>query len=184
MPKLRKSVAEPAPRKPLRSRWLRWAAQAALLVAVLAVVSVWQTRSHLSSDGPAPDFTLRDLDGREVRLSELRGKRVLLHFWATWCGVCKLEPGALNAVHDRLGDDELVLALVSDGADEIPAVRQFVKQHEIRYPVLIADDAVLRAYRVNAFPTNYFIAPDGRISSSSIGLTTRFALWARMGCAR
>jgi peroxiredoxin len=169
--------------KQRRSRYLGWAAQAALLVAIVLVVSTWQTRRHLDDDTPAPQFALRSLDGSVVRLADLRGKRVLVHFWATWCGVCKLEPGALNAVQDHLGPDEVLLSVVAN-ADDTEEIRRFVKEHEIRYPVLLADDAVLRAYRVGAFPTNYFIAPDGTISASSVGLTTRFALWARMSCAR
>lgn len=169
--------------KPLRAGVLGWALQAALLVAVVWAVSAWQTRSHLGSRALAPDFALRDLDGKQVRLADLRGKRVLLHFWATWCGVCKLEPDALNAVHDRLGPDEVLLGVVAD-SDEPAEVRRFVEEHGVRYPVLLADDAVLAAYRVGAFPTNYFIAPDGTISASTVGLTTRFGMWARMAWAR
>jgi peroxiredoxin len=166
-----------------RARLAGWAAQAALLVAVFSLISLWQTRAHLGSDGPAPDFSLKDLEGRTVRLSELRGKRVLVHFWATWCGVCKLEPGALNAVQDRLGTNEVLLGVVAD-ADDVAEVHRFVREHGVRYPVLLADEQVVRAYRVSAFPTNYFVAPDGTISSSSVGLTTRFGLWARMAWAR
>lgn len=172
-----------AKRKASRSRTTGWVAQAALLVLVVIAVSTWQTRKHLSGGSPAPAFALRKLDGGEVRLADLHGKRVLVHFWATWCGVCKLEPGALNAVHDDLGPDEVLLSVVANSED-LEEIRRFVKEHEIRYPVLLADDAVLRAYRVGAFPTNYFIARDGTISASSVGLTTRFALSARMGCAR
>jgi peroxiredoxin len=168
---------------PPRSRYLGWAAQAALLVAVVLGVSAWQTRKHLSNGTPAPSFALRKLGGGEVRLADLRGKRVLVHFWATWCGVCKLEPGALNAVQDDLEPDEVLLSIVANSEDQEEILR-FVKEHDIRYPVLLADDSVVRAYRVGAFPTNYFIAPDGTISASSVGLTTRFALGARMGCAR
>jgi peroxiredoxin len=170
-------------KKPLRSRILGWVAQAALLAAIVFLVSLWQTRDHLGGRAHAPEFSLRKLDGGEVRLADLQGKRVLVHFWATWCGVCKLEPSALNAVHDRLGPNEVLLSVVADPEDE-GEVRSFVASHEIRYPVLLADAGVLRAYRVNAFPTNYFIAPDGTISGSTVGLTTRFGMLARMSWAR
>jgi peroxiredoxin len=169
--------------QPRRARALTWAAQAALLIVIVALVSAWQTRKHLDAKLAAPDFALRDLKGNTVRLSELRGKRVLVHFWATWCGVCKLEPGALNAVHDGLGPDEVLLSVVANPEDAAE-IESFVRKHDVRYPVLFADDAVVRAYRVGAFPTNYVVAPDGTISSSSVGLTTRFALWARMRYAK
>ena len=166
-----------------KKRWLGWAAQAALFVALVWAVSAWQTRKHLGSQAMAPDFTLRTLGGERVHLGDLRGKRVLVHFWATWCGVCKLEPSALNAVHDGLGPNEVLLSVVAD-SDDLPAVQRFVADKGVRYPVLLADDAVLQAYRVGAFPTNYFVAPDGRITASTVGLTTRFGLWARMALAR
>jgi peroxiredoxin len=170
-------------KKPRLARIFGWAGQAAVLVAIVVAVSLWQTRHHLGGRAPAPDFSLRKLDGGEVRLADLRGKRVLVHFWATWCGVCKLEPGALNAVHDRLGPDEVLLSVVADPENEVE-VRSFVASHEIRYPVLMGDPGVLRAYRVNAFPTNYFVRPDGTISGSTVGLTTRLGLFARMTWAK
>lgn len=164
-------------------RWRSWLLQGGALLAVVIVVSTWQTRRHLASAEPAPGFALRSLGGETVRLSELRGKRVLLHFWATWCGVCKLETGALNAVHDGLGPDEVLLSVVAD-AEDIEHVRRAVNEHGIRYPVLLADDSVLTAYRVSSFPTNYFLSADGTVSSTSVGLTTRVALWARLAWAR
>lgn len=170
-------------KKPLRTRVGGWALQAALLVAIVVAVSLWQTRNHLGKRTAAPDFTLRTLDGGQVHLAELRGKRVLVHFWATWCGVCKLEPAALNAVQDGLGPDEVLLSVVANPED-VAEVRNFAASHDIRYPILLADDSVVRAYRVNAFPTNYFISRDGTISSSAVGLTTRFGLWLRMSWAR
>jgi peroxiredoxin len=164
-------------------KWLKGVAQVALLIAIFVAISLWQTRRHLGGRAPAPEFALQKLDGGEVRLSELRGKRVLVHFWATWCGVCKLEPGALNAVHAGLGPDEVLLSVVANPEDEAE-VRAFVASHGIRYPVLFADGRVLRDYRVDAFPTNYFVRPDGTISSSTVGLTTRFGIQARMSWAR
>lgn len=168
-------------RRTLRSRVWSWSAQVAVLVVVVALVSAWQTRSHAA--GPAPDFALRDLDGATVRLSELRGKRVLLHFWATWCGVCAMEPGALNAVQARLDPDEALLAVAANGED-VAEVRRFAEEHGVRYRILLGDESVVRAYRVGAFPTNYFITRDGQVSSSSVGFSTRLSLWARMAWAR
>ena len=73
--------------------------------------------------------------------------------------------------------------MVADSED--PArIRSFVKEHDIRYPVLLGNDAVLAAYHVSAFPTNYVISPNGRVSDTTVGLSTGFGLSTRMGCAK
>lgn len=178
-------MTEPSDDQP--AHWLARARgvalQVAVVIAVLWAVGAWQTRHLLSSEaGAAPDFTLRDLDGGEVRLSALRGKAVLVHFWATWCGVCKLEHGALNAVHADLDDDQVLLSVVAD-ADDVEAVRSAAKDAGIAYPVLLADERTIADFRVGAFPTNYFIRPDGSISSTTVGMSTRLSLKARLALA-
>lgn len=158
--------------------------QALIALSVFLAVSHWQTRRLLpTGDAPAPDFALTDLDGRTVRLSDYAGKTVLLHFWATWCGVCRHEVGALNDLADSLGDDQVLLTVAADGAN-VAGVRRFVAERGARYPVLLGDEAIVDAYRVNVFPTNYFIAPSGRISASTVGMSTRWSLKTRMSCAR
>lgn len=165
-------------------RWLRLLVQLLLLVGVFLVVSRWQTRHHLPRKAsPAPDFTLTDLEGNPVRLSDFRGKTVLLHFWATWCGVCRHEVGALNALAKSLGDDEVLLSVVANGRDR-DAIARFVAERGVRYPVLLGNEAVLEAYRVTMFPTNYFLDREGRITSSTVGMSSRWSLKARMGCSR
>ena len=163
-------------------RLRRWALEGALVVAVWFGVNAW-TERDLVGGGPAPPFELRDLDGNVVSLQALRGKTVALHFWATWCGVCRQELGTLNATHDGLRRDEALYAVVADSEDP-QAVRRFVAEHGIRYPVLLGTEETLRAYRVSAFPTNYFIGADGSIRDATRGMTTRWALASRIGCSR
>lgn len=171
---------------PKYSDWprpLRWALEIAMVVAVYVAVSSWQGRHLLGSHAAAPDFQLRTLDGKTVRLSDFRGKRLLIHFWATWCGVCQREHGALNAVQASLGSDEAMVSVVAD-AEDPEAVRRYVAEAGIHYPVLLADENVVRAYRISAFPTNYFIGPDGTIRNTTVGMTTRWGFETRMGCSR
>lgn len=165
-------------------RFLRLGAQILLLVGVFVIAGRWQTRQHLPRKAsPAPDFTLTDLQGNRVRLSDFRGKTVLLHFWATWCGVCRHEVGALNAVAESLDENEVLLTVVADG-DERDAISHFVNERGVRYPVLLGNEAVLEAYRVTMFPTNYFLDREGRIATSTVGMSSRWSLQARMGCSR
>jgi peroxiredoxin len=154
--------------------------------AVLALyfgVTAYQGRHLVGTGGEAPAFSLTALDGSTVSLDSLRGKRVLLHFWATWCGVCRQEFGALNAVKSGLAGDEALVTVVADSEDP-EAIRRFAKEHDLRYPILLASENVVREYRVRAFPTNYFIDPSGRVTAHTVGMSTRFSLNARLALAR
>ena len=119
---------------------------------------------------PAPDFALSGLDGTHWRLSELRGKTVLLNFWATWCGPCRKELPHLEKLHQRFSGDGLVVLGVSDEkADES---RAFLEEHGITFPTLNDDAAeVFRRYRVTAIPTTLVIGPDGRLRERIEGYT-------------
>lgn len=153
-----------------------------LLVAWLAI-GAYQTRRHLpSGKALAPEFELVDLDGQRVSLAQFRGRRVLVHFFATWCGVCKLELPSLRSLHADLAADAVLLAVVED-SDDVAAVRRFAREHDLRYRILLGSDAIIAAYRVSAYPTNYYLRPDGSISSTSVGLSTKLGMSARLALA-
>lgn len=175
-------VPPPARATAWRSR-IRIAIEIALFVGAYLAITSYQERHLLQKNSDAPSFALASLDGRDVSLDSLRGKRVLLHFWATWCGVCRQEFGALNAVKRGLGSDEALVTIVAD-ADDADRIRDFVAKEHIEYPVLLGTDGVVRAFRVNAFPTNYFLDKAGRIAGHTIGMSTRVSLTARLALAR
>lgn len=156
---------------------------------ILAVFGLWfaigayQTRRHAGGNGsPAPDFTLTDLAGRRVALDDFRNRKVVLHFFATWCGVCKAELPSVRHVHASLDEDEVLLAIAAD-SDDPEALRRFAAEHELRYPILLATDDVLSAYGVDRYPTNYYLNGDGSVSSSSAGLSTLLGMKFRLFCA-
>ena len=159
-------------------RWVSLSLQALLLVSFLVAVAAYQTRKHLRA-GVAPDFQLRALSGERVSLSSFRHKKVLLHFFATWCGVCRAELPSVRGVARNLQPDEVLLAIVED-ADDLEAVRRYASDHDLTYPILLGTPEAIRGYRVNAFPTNYFINGDGTISSSTVGLSTRIGMTLRL----
>ena len=155
----------------LRRIWKRLvplAGQVALVVGLVVGVSAYQTRHHLGRE-PAPDFTLQDLAGSSVSLSQHRGKKVLIHFFATWCGVCRAELPSLRGLSQNLAPNETLLAIVED-SDDVEAVRRFAHEHELSYPILLGTRETLRAYRVSSFPTNYYVNGDGSIRASTVGL--------------
>jgi peroxiredoxin len=180
------TLTETGPGYPPPSPWrrrLRVVVELGLFVGVYFAMASFQERHLLANHTLAPSFTLTSLDGREVSLDSLRGKRVVLHFWATWCGVCRQEFGALGAVRRGLGPDEALVTIVAD-ADDPDRIRDFVAKEHIEYPVLLGNEGVVRAFRVSAFPTNYFLDKVGRITSRTVGMSTRFSLAARLALSR
>lgn len=123
---------------------------------------------------PAPDFTLETLDGKSLSLSSLRGKAVLVNFWATWCGPCKIETPWLVELQNRYGAEGLQIvgvAMDDSGKDEIA---RFAKDMGVNYPVLLGKEAVGEAYGgVPALPESFFIGRDGKIVDKIMGLEDR-----------
>lgn len=155
-----------------------------MFAALFFGISAYQSRKLVGHDGAlAPDFVLRDLSGRRVSLASYRHKKVVLHFFATWCGVCKAELPSVRAIDRGLGDDAALLAIAAD-SDDPDAVRRFAREHDLEYPILLASDEVLRAYHVERFPTNYYLNGDGSVSSSSVGLSTYVGMRLRLFAAR
>jgi thiol-disulfide isomerase/thioredoxin len=128
----------------------------------------------LSKSTPAPDFTLESLDGKRMKLSDLRGKAVLLNFWATWCGPCKIETPWLVELQGQYGGQGLQVvgvAMDDSGKDEIA---KFAKDMGVNYPILLGKEAVGDAYGgVPALPESFFIGRDGKIVDRIIGLKGR-----------
>jgi peroxiredoxin len=121
---------------------------------------------------PAPDFRLTSSSGAPVRLSDYRGKIVLLDFWATECGGCKLEiPWFIELAREYRDRGLAVVGVSMDilyedlrgAAEGWQRVRPFIAQHGVNYPVLMGDDAVGKAYRVDALPLTLLIDRTGKI---------------------
>src|SRR3954469_18285579 len=112
----------------------------------------------LGKTTPAPDFTLEKLDGGSMKLSDLRGKAVVLNFWATWCGPCKIETPWLVDLQNQYGPRGFqIIGISTEGDDLKPddkegwshdkaAIAKFVKQEHMQYPVLINGDSLATEY--------------------------------------
>ncbi len=124
----------------------------------------------------APDFELKSTDGKTVRLSDYRGKAVLLNFWATWCPPCKIEMPWFVDLQKQYGDQGLQVIGVSmdDDADKNAGkIADFAKQMNLNYVVLLGNDRVGDAYGgIEGLPTSFFIGRDGKIISYVPGLVS------------
>jgi peroxiredoxin len=150
----------------------------AFVVALMLYVGYHQARrqggaltSHLKQSSPAPDFALERLDGKTIHLSDFRGKAVLLNFWATWCGPCKIEMPWFVDFQKQYGAQGLqIVGVAMDDASK-EDISKFAKDMGVNYPILIGKEAVGDQYGgVPALPETFLIGRDGKIVDKIIGL--------------
>jgi peroxiredoxin len=153
---------------------LVWLGLAGLLLIAL---SAWRIHAGPSAPGrPANlDFTLKDANGRDVRLADFRGKPLIVNFWATWCGPCQLETPELVELAAEYKDQGL--AIVGVSIDDTPAqVQQFAATYKVTYPLLIGrdrDDVAAAFGLTDGIPMSVLIRADGTIASRLEGIDTK-----------
>jgi len=128
-----------------------------------------------SSPGLAPDFTLKTIDGQEITLSKLKGKVVLLDFWATWCGPCRESIPHLIQLYKAYRENGFELIGISLDKGDAAVVRNFAKSMDISYPIVMATEEVARDYRVTSIPTTFFIDKEGKIREKIPGFNSTIA---------
>ena len=122
----------------------------------------------------APDFALTSLDGSKVKLSDYRGKAVLLNFWATWCSPCRVEMPWFEDLQKQYGKDGLVVLGVAMDDSEPAKIAKFASEMGVNYPVLLGTDQVSDDYgNVQYLPTTFYIGRDGVIVDKMTGLLDR-----------
>lgn len=119
----------------------------------------------------APELTLETLDGKEISLSDFKGKHVMISFWATWCPGCRAEiPAKKQLYADLQGEVEILAVNLTESERSESDVEQFVKEQGIAFPVLLDPESeAARAFHVLAVPTSYLIDSSGVIQYKTIG---------------
>jgi len=121
---------------------------------------------------PAPRFVLPDLSGAKVDLQQLRGRPVVIDFWATWCAPCLHQIPVLNDFQEHHPKDVVVLGVAVDvGGRDV--VAPFAREHDIRYRVLLGDESLAQRYGAFGFPSLYVVGPDGGIAMRHVGLASQ-----------
>lgn len=121
----------------------------------------------------APDFTLPDSTGAPVKLSDFRGKVVLLNFWATWCAPCRTEIPWFTEFQRTHGAGFAVLGISLDD-DGWKSVKPYIEEKKLNYPVMLGNDEMIRRYAgVQALPATLIIDKSGRIAATHVGLCSR-----------
>jgi peroxiredoxin len=120
---------------------------------------------------PAPDFELNNLENEPVRLSDLRGKIVVINFWATWCEPCKVEMPFLEKLHSSSQKQLEILAVNFDEPSQ--QVQQFAEEYQLSFPILLDPGGnVQNLYRVRGYPTTFILDEEGIVRFHHIGLIT------------
>jgi len=165
----------------MKSRWIM-AVAAAGAVALLTVPLVWSARGGRTEPSPPPAastckaesaakfaFTVKDMNGAAVKLADYKGKVVLMNFWGTWCGPCRLEiPGFIELQQAYRDKGVVILGIAVEDTPE--AVRAYAAEAKINYPLVMNQDDVEEAYGpIFGLPMTYFIARDGSICKKHLG---------------
>ena len=122
----------------------------------------------------APDFELQTLDGKNMKLSDFRGKAVLLNFWATYCGPCKVEIPWFVELQKEYGPQGFQIVGVAMDDASTDEIAKFAKEMSMNYPVLLGKDSVGDSYGgVGVLPVSFFVERDGKLIAREFGLQSR-----------
>jgi len=163
-----------------KHKWAALLLEVVIIVVVLYGFSLYQNRGTLAADGAmAPNFTLQSIEGKTVQLSELKGKKVLVYFFAPWCSICHLSGDNLNDLRQARTDKELEILVVGLSWEQVEEIQQFADDLELTMPVLIGNEKQMQDYQIKGFPTYFVIDEEGRVTHRSVGYSTELGMRLR-----
>ena len=164
----------PKPKKPLGRRVRGWLFEIALLILLVYLLHLWQTRDTVK--GVAPPLSGITLSGASFDLQDLKGEPLVVHFWATWCPVCRLEAATIDALAE---DYPLISVAMQSGSEaEIGA---YLKENDLSFPVISDPNGRLATrWGVSGVPATFIIDSEGNIRFTTVGYTTGPGLRARI----
>lgn len=159
----------------------RWWKGSLIVLSLLLVAGACIDGGEADREGPnpgAPDFDLPLLDGGQIRMQEMRGKIVILDFWATWCAPCEVQMPVLDTLwRDKEGRaahrDDLMIVGISVDTDPVGKVADWIAERGFLYPIAIGDQDLAMRYGVIGFPTLLIIDPAGGIHTRHMGVWSR-----------
>ena len=161
-------------------KWATILFEASIIVLVLVLFSWFQNRGTLAADNTiAPDFSLQSLTGETIQLSKLKGKKVLIYFFAPWCSICHMSGGNLNALRKARSKDELEILVIGLSYEFEAEIQDFANELELTMPVLYGNEQQMTDYKIKGFPTYFVIDEEGRVTHRSVGYSTELGMRLR-----
>lgn len=161
-----------------KRRWLKVLVIDVVIFLVVYMAAQWWLGRGAPS-GLATDFVAVDTQGKRIVLADYRGKPLLLHFWASWCGICRFEHGSI----DNIAADHAVITVMTRSGSEDEA-RHYLHENDISARVILDEDGELAdSYRVRGVPASFIINANGEIADVEIGYSSELGLRARLWLA-
>ena len=144
-------------------------------LSLLSLLSLTHCAKQERPPSLAPDFSLKTLEGQEIVLSKLKGKVLLIDFWATWCGPCRESIPHLVYLHNTYQSKGFEVIGLSQDKGDAETVRRFVKSLQIPYPIAIAPEEISRSFGVSALPTAFLVDREGKVQHKVLGFNPAIA---------
>lgn len=139
------------------------------VLASSSVKNVKQTLTKVAGNPDAPDFNLEDQDGNFVKMSDLKGKVVIVNFWATWCPPCRKEMPSMQRAWEILKNEDIMMLAINVGEDS-DQIFAFTAEYPVEFPLIMdTDSSVVRQWKVRGLPTTFIVNPAGKIVYQAIG---------------
>jgi peroxiredoxin len=158
-----------------KNPWIKYSAEILIILVLFLSFKAYKQQDVVK--GNAPDIQEVFLSGKQIKLSDYRGKSVLIHFWATWCPICSLEQDSIEAISK---DNDIITIAMNSG--EAMEIQNFMEENNLSFPVIIDEYGIIaKRYGVKGVPASFIVNPEGIIEYTEIGYTTnwglRFRLW-------
>jgi len=135
---------------------------------VFAAMNI-HTLTKVAGNPDAPDFNLEDQDGNFMKMSDFKGKVVIINFWATWCPPCRKEMPSMQRAWEKLKQEGIVMLAINVGEDS-DQIFAFTAEYPVEFPLLMdRDSSVVRQWKVRGLPTTYIVNPAGKLVYQAIG---------------
>ncbi len=147
-----------------------------LLIVAVALLSLLisgctvPSKSGSKDSKSGKDFTLKDLDGNDVKLADYRGKVVVLDFWATWCGPCKKEIPTFKQLQENYGEHpNFALITIVNDSGSVDEIREFIDEYSLNYTVILGERQIIEDFAIVGFPTTLVLNKDGGVEKTILG---------------
>ena len=155
-------------------RWLSWLAYIVLFIVIVQGVNWWKT--HDTPSGNLSELSAELMDGTTVSIKDYAGQSVLLHFWATWCPICELQKGSVQAI----SEDYPVITIAS-WSEGRTAVKSYMQEHQLTFPTVLDNNGALaQKFGLKGVPASFILDPEGEIKFAETGYSTEIGLRLRL----